>query len=170
MGDIVGRYSVDTFSVPLEKIAGGLIGVIPYRFLSKEDFIQEGWIGILSISYRPEDREDIYLTRCFTAAKRRMVDAIRRFQLLPGRGIRKIEVSTNYYELLLAHLADGFEIESTIDCRRYLQNMTTREKLILQAFSDGHTLESAGVLFGMTEGRMCQIRTKMIKKILGEKG
>ncbi len=128
----------------------------PWHLLSYDDFLQEGWVGILSV---PPDAATVAL--CLTAARRQMIDAARRFR--PGnRGFRQLERLADDDEI--EHLqAPTSQNEAQHDLFAVFQRVTPRKQKLLSGLLQQHSLKQIGRQLGVTEGRTCQMKQEVFR-------
>ena len=139
----------------LRKMAAYFSRVFPRHLLDYDDFLQEGWVGILSVP-----QESSTLALCLAAARREMIDAMRRFRPAAHRGYRQVERLAESEEIENLQTPPSL-YETYHDLAALMDQCLPREQSLLQALLHEHTLRQIGQQFGVTEGRACQLKYRV---------
>lgn len=152
--------------VRLLRIAQRLGRYFPPHLLSVEDLIQEEWVGILEVRALPEESEEQFLIRCYQAAWRQAVDALRRFRLMEKRGVRQLEVlvdNIDTFERGNWGARDNRDI--FMDFMVFFKKLPERSQLILYGVLHEIPLARIGEKLNLTEGRISQIKTEIFQSL-----
>lgn len=152
--------------VRLIKIARRLGRHFPAHILNLENLIQEEWVGILEVRPIPEESEEQFAARCYQAAWRQAVDAIRHFNATEKRGVRRLEALVENIDIFgdEKYRTEGNQ-NVFIDFMKFFRALPVRKQTILYGICREITLADIGKQLNLTEGRVCQLKTENFQSL-----
>lgn len=141
--------------------------IFPAYRMDSDDFVQQGFLGILAMAVHEAPSAEHLLCLRLLAAKNSMIDAMRTFSNPRSRirPERRHEYPVPHFDRFAEHSLVTESAEDALDLKRFAAQLPPREQRVFWGRYQGYYHREIAEQLRRTESRACQIEKDIIAKL-----